>query len=468
MEIVNICISLQFLFCIVLLRIAFGFSLSLVEQCNVSQNEKLLCGDYDISRADCEAKSCCFEEQQCYYGNTVTVQCTRDGQFVVVVARDVTVPHLALSSVSLLGGRDSPCSPVSTTAAFAIFQFPVTACGTRLKAEEGYVVYENEMSSTYDLVAGRFGSITRDSLYKLLFQCWYLGSDFVPLVAEVGTVAPPPPVVAPGPLRVELRLARDSEYDSYYGEMDYPVTKVMRQPVFVEVRVLERTDPNIALSLGDCWATSTPSPNSAQEWTLLVNGCPYKDDNHMTTLVPVHGSSGLPNPTHYKRFIVHMFTFVDADDLIHLKERVFIHCSAAVCHRSALESSEERCNRQRRDVAEAQKGPSMQTVVVSSGEMILSGPDLSTSNNVQNSSDNKGKDDTIVQDSMEKAEVSSWEMMLTEPTLTVSDFRKSDRADLQSFSYGFLGLAASTVVIVCAVMVAVWRSKALLKYDCNL
>lgn len=62
----------------------------------------------------------------------VTVQCTRDGQFVVVVARDATLPQLSLDSVSLLGGNDAPCSPVGTTAAFAIFQFPVTACGTSM------------------------------------------------------------------------------------------------------------------------------------------------------------------------------------------------------------------------------------------------------------------------------------------------------------------------------------------------
>lgn len=61
----------------------------------------------------------------------VTVQCIRDGQFVVVVARDTTVPQLNLNSVHLLG-NESSCSPVGITAAFIIFQFPVTACGTKM------------------------------------------------------------------------------------------------------------------------------------------------------------------------------------------------------------------------------------------------------------------------------------------------------------------------------------------------
>lgn len=60
----------------------------------------------------------------------VTVQCTRDGQFVVVVARDATLPPTDVNSISLLRTDEVFCSPVDSTSAFAIFQFPVTACGT--------------------------------------------------------------------------------------------------------------------------------------------------------------------------------------------------------------------------------------------------------------------------------------------------------------------------------------------------
>jgi len=55
--------------------------------------------------------------------------------------------------------------------------------------------------------------------------------------------------------------------------------------------------------------------------------CPYQDDRYLTTLVPVTGSSGLQFPTHYKRFIVKMFTFVDPSSLAPLQETV---CSAAL------------------------------------------------------------------------------------------------------------------------------------------
>lgn len=64
---------------------------------------------------------------------SVTVQCTRDGQFVVVVARDATEPKLDVDSVSLLTSDDQKCSPVGHTDSFVVFQFPVTECGTTVK-----------------------------------------------------------------------------------------------------------------------------------------------------------------------------------------------------------------------------------------------------------------------------------------------------------------------------------------------
>lgn len=69
----------------------------------------------------------------------MTVQCTSDGQFVVVVARDATWPHMEVDSISLLESNDPSCTPVDFTAAFAIFQFPVTTCGTTMEEVGGAV-----------------------------------------------------------------------------------------------------------------------------------------------------------------------------------------------------------------------------------------------------------------------------------------------------------------------------------------
>ncbi|XP_062854179.1 zona pellucida glycoprotein 2, like 2 [Trichomycterus rosablanca] len=360
-----------------------------VDQCEVSESSRVGCGEPGISPAECETLNCCFDNRRfiraydgplCYYGKTVTVQCTKDGQFVLVIARDATVPEIDLDNISVVESTDSSCKAVDSNDDFAIYQFPVTACGTRIKVDGDYVVYENMIASSYEVGVSARGSITRDSSYMVAFECRYLSTAVESLKLEVNTPPAPSPVLQQGPLRVELRLANgvcfsgecsdvDNMYSSYYTKVDYPVTKVLRDPVFVEVRMLERTDPNIGLLLDRCWATSNPDPSSTQQWELLVNGCPYKDDRYLTTIVPVSATSGLQYPTHYKRFTVKMFAFVDETSLLQSQKQIFIHCSTMVCQITATESCEPICNRTKRSVSAARK--SRKDSIVSSGMVIL-------------------------------------------------------------------------------------------------
>ncbi|RVE61936.1 hypothetical protein OJAV_G00175110 [Oryzias javanicus] len=321
------------------------------DKCDVEEGDKIECGTSDVTAEQCVEINCCFDGWKCHYGKGVTVQCTRDGQFVVVVAKDTTVPPIDVNSISLLESDGDFCGPVDSTSAFAIFQFPVTACGTTLKDDENYVVYENHMSSSYEVGVGPRGSITRDSHFELLFMCKYSGSAVEALILEVNPVPAPQPVAALGPLRVELRLANGQCFAKGC----------------VEGKVLGRSDPNLILNLEHCWATATPNPQSLPQWDLLVNGCPYQDDRYSTVLVPVDGSSGLKYPTHYKRFISKMFTFV-VPETYTPQETVYIHCATAVCYPSSADSCDQRCHRQRRA---AVKIPSSQKALVSSGEVIL-------------------------------------------------------------------------------------------------
>ncbi|KAI5099325.1 thymocyte selection-associated high mobility group box protein TOX [Silurus meridionalis] len=234
-----------------------------VQQCQVKDYERVPCGEPGVQAARCNSLNCCFDGQQCYYGKTVTVQCTLDGQFVLVVARDATLPRISLSSISMLGGNAGPCSPVDSNAVFAVYQFPVTACGTIMMVQAGYVIYENMMFSSYEVGVGPRGVITRDTTYE----------------------------------------------------------------------------------------------------------CPYTDDRYLTKLVPVNETSGLAYPTHYRRFVFKMFTFVDETAKAPLHETIYIHCSTAVCLPSAQDSCEPQCSRRRREAA-AEEGSS-HTSVVSSGEVIF-------------------------------------------------------------------------------------------------
>lgn len=69
-----------------------------------------------------------------------------------------------------------------------------------------------------------------------------------------------------------VSIPEEAAYHSFYTPSDFPITKVLREPVYIEVRILERSDPNIILNLEHCWATASPNPHSLPQWDLLVDG----------------------------------------------------------------------------------------------------------------------------------------------------------------------------------------------------
>ncbi|XP_069018998.1 zona pellucida sperm-binding protein 4-like [Embiotoca jacksoni] len=350
------------------------------QSCEVERNVRVPCGGLGITPTECQAINCCFDGQQCYFGTAVTVQCTKDAHFIVVVAKDVTLPNIDLETITLMG-QGQGCTHVDTNSAFAIFHFPVTACGSVVTEEPGVIIYENRMSSTFEVGVGRLGEITRDSHYELLFQCRYISTSVETVVVEVLLFLNPPlPVAAMGFISVQMRLANgqcytqgckelDAAYSSFYTEADYPVRKVLRDPVYVEVQLLDRKDPMLVLTLGRCWATKGPKPHSFPQWDILIDGCPYRDDRYLSSLVPVPPRLDLS--THYRRFLFKMFAFVDPNSMDPLREQVYIHCSTAVCVASPGARCEPACSRRKRDVEAADQTKDEPKIVVTSGPLIF-------------------------------------------------------------------------------------------------
>ncbi|KAM3869973.1 zona pellucida sperm-binding protein 4-like [Diretmus argenteus] len=327
--------------------------------CEVPDGQKIKCGNPDITAAGCEAINCCFDGYQCFYGKAVTVQCTKDAQFIVVVARDATLPHIDLESISMLG-EGQGCTHVDANSGFAIYQFPVSGCGSVVMEEPGVIIYENRMTSSYEVAVGPRGAITRDSSYELIFQCRYIGTSVETVVVEPLEGDPPLPVAGLGQIRVALRIANgkcttkgcnevDVAYSSFYQLEDYPVTTVLRDNVYVCVHLLDMMDPNLVLTLGRCWATAGPNPHDLPQWEILTDGCPYRDDRYLSSLVPLDQFSGLDFPTHHKRFIFSMFTFVNTQSMAQMKELVYIHCSTAVCTPGPGNSCDQSCYRKSKE-----------------------------------------------------------------------------------------------------------------------
>ncbi|XP_032168635.1 zona pellucida sperm-binding protein 4 isoform X3 [Mustela erminea] len=313
--------------------------------------DRLPCAPSPISQRDCEKVGCCYnlEANSCYYGNTVTSHCTQDGHFSIVVSRKVTSPPLLLNSVRLAFRNDHECTPVMTTHTFVTFWFPLNSCGTTRRIIGDWVVYENELVATRDVRAWSHGSITRDSIFRLQVSCSYLISSNASQVnVQIFTLPPPLPETQAGPLTLELKIAKDKHYESYYTASDYPVVKLLRDPIYVEVSIRHRTDPHLGLFLQHCWATPSTNPQHQRQWPMLVKGCPYAGDNYQTQLIPVQKALDPPFPSHYQRFSIFTFSFVDSVTKKALGGSVYLHCSASICQPAGTPSCMITCPAARR------------------------------------------------------------------------------------------------------------------------
>ncbi|NXA68053.1 ZP1 protein, partial [Mohoua ochrocephala] len=326
-------------------------------------------------REGCLQAGCCYDDMDratpCYYGNTATVQCLLEGHFVLVVPRGMVAPPYNPDSVRLASSQ-AGCEPLRVSEAFVMFRFPVTHCGTTVQVIEDRLIYENQLISTIDVQGSPRGSITRDSVYILQARCIYNASDLLPLGVEVAVPPTAAPLAMPGPLGLQLRIATDESYSSYHPVGDFPLVRVLRDPIYVEVRLLQKTDPNLVLVLHHCWASPGSHATSQPQWPILVEGCPFQGDNYRTRLIPVGPASPeLPFPSHYQRFVISTFAFVEPPGMAVLEGEVYISCSASVCHLAQPEPCRPSCqlgvpSRARRSPGDRSRGDSVGTVMVTS------------------------------------------------------------------------------------------------------
>ncbi|AWP20161.1 putative zona pellucida sperm-binding protein 2-like [Scophthalmus maximus] len=235
-------------------------------------------------------------------------ECHPNGTMTAMAVKVESVPNLVPSMLTL---KDQSCKPVFSNDRFAQFSFSVDSCGTTRMFFDNYMLYENEIGLYYNNKKGVAYTSPVDPDYRQKVSCYYVVNDTQTFSYNPGTISKEPAAeIGSGHLMVQMRLADDSSYEYYYQAEDYPVVSYLRQPLFFEVELMHSTDPQLALTLENCWATLHEDRTSLPSWDIIVD-------------------CRVAIPSHLKRFSMKMFTFTKGEDV--LKEEIYVHCDAVVC-----------------------------------------------------------------------------------------------------------------------------------------
>ncbi|KAM9222649.1 zona pellucida sperm-binding protein 2 [Leptosomus discolor] len=304
-------------------------------------------------------------ECPCDQHEPIAAVCTPDGYMDFEVLADRTVPLLDLNTLRL---RDPACRPAfkSPLNDRVWFHVPLNGCGTRYWFDGEKIVYENEVRAVWaDLPLRR---ISRDSELRLTVLCSFSNGD-ASLTIRVDNLPPPGSSVNKGPLSLVLLSYPEDSYRQPYRDDQYPIVRYLRQPIFLEVQVLNRNDPNLHLVLDDCWATASQDPSSLPQWNIVVDGCEYDLDSYRTVFHPVGHSVSYAN--YRQRLEVKTFAFVSGDKA--LPGLVYFHCSVLICDRFQPDSPlcMTRCPRPSRSKRESGMSAVNSAVVSLQGPVLL-------------------------------------------------------------------------------------------------
>ncbi|KAM4530060.1 zona pellucida sperm-binding protein 4-like [Odontesthes bonariensis] len=336
-------------------------------ECDLEKNLRIDCGYESISSDACTELGCCYDAaaSTCYYKlNT----CSLDGHFVFTVKSTDTHPPIDPSSLVI---KDHPlCIPAVTTADTAVFKIGVMDCGAEMRIG-------HPRQSYHRMVAYLFHNavcvelIGKRSKFSLQVQCEYEESDLkrAQHLRSLYTVTNPPPVVAQGTISVQMRIATDASFTSFFAKDQLPLISPLRKAVNVEISIVQPSpDPTLSLHVRDCFAYPA-SKHSV--WTLLQDGCTNPLDN-MRSSVPVDNLGKINTHSQVRRFDVKTFAFLDPDTGLPSKEEMYFYCWVEICtddvdcaQRCSLISSEGD-RRKRRAIHD-----SRHVQLVSSGPLVL-------------------------------------------------------------------------------------------------
>ncbi|KPP77164.1 hypothetical protein Z043_103433, partial [Scleropages formosus] len=257
--------------------------------------------------------------------------CSAEG---VVHARGLRLISSPTAQPELLTLLDPTCKPSEVSRPNVSFIFSVSSCGTVKKVQDNVVEYENKISNVKSL-----GKFAPEYLkFESTLVCRYRNPGVIAL--EKTKNAPH----AQGNFQLHLEIMKDWTFSTPFRPDEFPVTRLLREPVLVEVGV-ESSDPQIELYLRDCWASPTPEPTHSHSWFLIKDGCEVDEDEYKTVFHKVELSSRIRFPQHYKHFEMRTFAFVNSNSRELLNHSIYIHCNVVICDLEIV-TSDRRCKSQ--------------------------------------------------------------------------------------------------------------------------
>ncbi|KAK5617591.1 hypothetical protein CRENBAI_003252 [Crenichthys baileyi] len=306
--------------------------------CAVHVEERISCGHFGTSPSDCEKKGCCMDlsKHSCYYPLD---ECTVDQHAVFAIRHDcAAIPVDPRKIIS--GGH---CKPVIVNDKVAVFKIKLDDCGVRSYEVGDMKIYMIEVHIVVSALNLKYGIITRNDPLRFLIECRYMKHGGVVAeqsIASIGYMVKtstsnlPSSISASGRHSVQLKIAKDRSYSSYYPTYHQPLQLLLGQPVYLELS-LRSSKPEAVLLVNYCLAY----PRSAKNALVLIHeGCANPNDPAVSILEV----NDLPQNRHQRRFTVKAFQFMDQRTNLYLNEEIYFMCSTEVC--MPLEKPcEERC-----------------------------------------------------------------------------------------------------------------------------
>ncbi|XP_072303324.1 zona pellucida sperm-binding protein 4-like [Eucyclogobius newberryi] len=303
--------------------------------CAVPTLERLSCGSSSTTMTSCQSMGCCWDmvSSSCFYPMD---ECTNDHYFVFAIYHDSASIPLDTASLVIPG---TTCEPLILTDTVAVFKFKMDECGTRGFTVGGTQVYLAEVQTAVETLNLKYGAISRSSQLRFLIECRYSSSDKTSL-ASTGYMVKTPSSMVPSVLYsdglygVELKLAKDDTYSSFYPTYHQPLRFLLGRTVYLQLLLLSPT-PKAVLLVNYCIAY----PRSASNALVLVHeGCANPFDPHSAVLI--NGDFG--QPKNERRFVVKAFQFMEQNTNTYLDEEIYFMCSTEVCFPNE-KMCQERC-----------------------------------------------------------------------------------------------------------------------------